>query len=506
MATSTLPAPSGPFTDASSMTAGIPADIMDAFATPPTVDAPSDAPADDVIDDSPADTPAEDAAPVDATTPVIDEPPADDEPAAEPTEDEPSAAQPARETPADEALEDGITKGKNKAGKEGYFLENNRYKNVYQNHQLVQQATERLGEPLTLDKLETLNAAFLGQERLFNNLASADPASQGDVVNFLLSEMKGAQEAGEVGADPTIPFAETVYTALRDQSPEGYATLRFMGAKDFIGEMFDHAARTGDQALYNSAMHFGRALAGIGPKAPDVTDAQYAQHVREVTGRSGIPFHLPDEAEGLVRGEDPATQLARENAELRAQLNGRSQTSTTEQFKTWDQTTRQGVNKAILDTVKPALVSAEAAWKQFPTDYNDLVVDRLNRLVSQDVAGDAVLNQRANELNEQARRATSPQVRQRIGEQIKDLFSNRAKIAVAKHSPAVLKFAAESLKGRSDATHDRRAGAQTRTVPKGPSAPVQRSIMPEMPAFKNGTYDSTTAYKQAQRMLAALSR
>lgn len=485
------------------MTAGIPADIMAAFATPPSIgdSTPSDEPVDDVIDDSPADAPIDDA-PED--TPAVDDPPAEDEPEVDPAEDTPPVDATPAETP--DALEEGITKGKNRAGKEGYFLEDGRYRSVYGNHQLVQQATERLGEPLTLETIERNQLAFLGQERLFNNLASADPASQSEVVNFLLSEMKGAQEAGEVGSDPTIPFAETVYTALRDQAPDAYAHMRLMQSKDLIGEMFDHAARTGDQALYSSMMHVARAIAGIGPKPAEMTDAQYAEHVREVTGRSGIPFHGPQEMEGLVRGEDPLAAANRRIQELEAQQNGRSTTSTTEQFRTWDQAQRQSVNQAVTDAAKPALASAEAAWKNFPDAYKDLVVDRLNKLVNTDVAGDMVLNQRAVELNAQARRATSERVRQQLGEQIKQLFVNRANLAVAKHSPAVLKFAAESLKGRSDATHDRRAGAQTRTVPKGPSAPVQRSIMPEMPVFKDGAYDSATALKQAQRAVAAFTR
>lgn len=502
MATSVLPAPSSAFTDAASMTAGLPAEVMAAFSTTPTLDStPSDAPVDDnVIDDSPA----EDTTPVD-DAPAIDEPAVEDEPVAEPTDDTPPVDAQSADTTTED-LEDGITKGKNRAGKEGYFLENNRYQTIQQHHQLVQKATELLSEPLTLEVIERNHLAHLGQERLFNNLASADPAAQSDVMNFLLSEMKSAQEAGEVGADPTIPFAETVYTSLRDQAPDGYAAMRLMGAKDLIGEMFDHAARTGDQALYSSMMHMARALAGIGPKAAEMSDAQYAEHVREVTGRSGIPFHGPQEMEGLVRGEDPLAVAQRRIQELETQQNGRSTTSTTEQFRAWDQAQRQSVNAAVADAAKPALATAEAAWKNFPDAYNDLVVDRLNRLVNADVAGDQVLNQRAVELNAQARRATSERVRQSIGEQIKQLFVNRANLAVAKHSPAVLKFAAESLKGRSDATHDRRAGAQTRTVPKGPSAPVQRSVMPEMPTFKNGAYDASTAYKQAQRMLAALSR
>ena len=79
-------------------------------------------------------------------------------------------------------------------------------------------------------------------------------------MNFLLSEMKSAQEAGEVGADPTIPFAETVYTSLRDQAPDAYAKSPPDGWQGISSaRCLDHAARTGDQALYSSAMHMARA-------------------------------------------------------------------------------------------------------------------------------------------------------------------------------------------------------------------------------------------------------
>ena len=64
--------------------------------------------------------------------PRSEEPATDDEPAfLDPTDDTPPAeAQPADTTPTDD-LEEVITKGKNKDGKAGYFLEDGRYTKVY---------------------------------------------------------------------------------------------------------------------------------------------------------------------------------------------------------------------------------------------------------------------------------------------------------------------------------------------------------------------------------------
>lgn len=400
-----------------------------------------------------------------------------------------------------EDLPDGVTKGKNSKGKEQYYLDPNRYKTVYGNHQLVQQATELLGEPLTTEALALRNEGYLANERLFNSLASGDPASQAEVLNFMVNEMKTAQADGETGVDPTIPFAETVYSTLRDQAPDAYAHLRLQAARDLIGEMYENASRSNNPSLFSAAQHFAATVAGVGPKPADMTADQYAAHVRDVAGRIGIPFYSLQEMQGLAQGEDPMAALTRENALLKSQVNGRQTNTAAERLQNWQTDHIKDVNSAVFnDAVQPALAPIADQWKDFPDDYRALVVDRLNSEVTKAVRDDQNLNAQVKDLNARAARATNPAVRQQLGDQIKQLFVNRAKLATEKAKGPILKFAAEALGRRSAQTNGRRTAAQTRTAPQGQGTPVTRSVLPDM-GFKNGMYDSGTAVKQAMAVL-----
>lgn len=482
--------------DRTSMLSSVPADLFSGAVDIP-VPVSEDAPIDDAspVDDTPGvdDTPV-DAAPVDDAPPVDDAQPVD----AAPVPPAPDAAT----TP--EEMEEGVQKFKDSSGKYKYRLEENRYRNFHDSYKLVRDAADLIGEPLTADGLTLRNNAYLAQERLFDHLTSGEPERQADVLNFMLQEMKTAQADGETGVDPTVPFAETVYTTLRDQAPDAYAHLRLQAARDLVGEMFETAAGAKNPQLFSAAQHFAATLAGIGPKPADMTDAQYATHIREVTGRANIPFHTMQEMDGLVRGEDPMAAMARENAELKARLNGNNGNTGAERFRQWSTSHAQEVNAAIYnDTVKPALASVEGSWKNFPDDYQRLVVEPLNREITKIVGADQALDQQVRDLNARAQRATSESVRQQIGEQIKQLVVNRARLATEKAKGPILKFAAEALKGRSAQTNERRAAAQTRTAPSGTGTPVRQSVLPEVGQFKNNVYDSGAAMKQALAVLNA---
>ena len=484
-----------------SMTAGVPADILSEFAEAPTaIDVPSS-----------DDTPTEDA-----PGPVIEaEPaPATEEPlsdgrseGAEDTDAPPDAAppegvNPPTDTPAAEELPEGIIKTKDSKGKYKYQLDENRYKTVYGNHQLAQQVTELLGEPVTVEAIDLRNKAYMAQEKLFSDLTSGDPQSQGELLDFMLNEMKTAHETGETGVDPTVPFAETVYLTLRDKAPDAYAHLRFQAARDLIGEMYEAAARTGDTNLFSGAQHFAVQLAGIGPKPADMSAEDYAAHVREVSSRAGIPFYTIHEMQGMAKGEDPLVAAQRRIQELESKVNGPQANRVAEQFTDWNRQHVAAVNTAVLDEgVKPALASAESAWKNFPDDYKRLVFDPLNREVTQIVKNDQALNQQVSTLLSRAKRATSEGVRQQIGEQIQQLYVNRAKLAAEKVKGPILEFAAKALQGRSAQTHERKASAQNRTAPQGQGTPVKQSVLPDTIGFKNGIYDSATAMKQAAAIL-----
>jgi hypothetical protein len=425
------------------------------------------------------------------------------EPAAEETEQpegetEPAAdeTQPTTQTQAEE-LPEGVVKGKDRNGKPGYFLEENRYKTFHGNHQIVQKASEMLGEPVTAEALQLRNDAYMAQERLFNDLTSGDPQAQGAVLNYFLDEMARAREQGEVGVDPAVPMAQTFYSTLREKSPDAYATLRLTAARDLIGEMFEEASSSGDESLWLSAQHFARALANVGKDVSDIAQ------VRAIAQRMGIPFYAKAEMQGLARGSDPVARLQAENARLHSLVNGKSSTNQAAQFDTWFTGVAQTVKSAVLDdAVKPALASVESQWKAFPNDYNDLVVDRLHRKVTETIRADAGFNQRIKLLNDQAQRATSAQKRDELGQAIKQAYVNRAKLAVDAVKRPILEFAANRLKERADQTHARRTSAQNRTAPNGSTGIVPRSLTPNnLVQMKDGVFDPAIAVKQARQLL-----
>ncbi len=494
----------GPVMSSADMLSGISGDIFADIPADPGVDASSeDTSSDgDSGDDGVIDIPEPAAADTGADETVIEEP-ADEEEAvaAEPADEKTETKE-----PTEEDLPEGVRKGRDRKGKDGYFLEENRYKSIYGNHQLVQSAAEILGEPLTAEAIKLRNDAYLGNERLFSNLTSGDVKNQTDVVNYILNEMSEAQKNGEVGVDPAIPFAESVYTSLKENAPDGYANLRLAGARDLIAEIFQagaaRATADGDLSLFSTAQHLAITIANVGPKPANMTPEQYVELCYDRCAQMGLDFHTKDDIPQLFKAEDPSAALARENAALKAQLNGRSETGTAEQFDTWRKGSFQNISKALFDdAVTPALASVADGWKKFPDDYKRLVTDPLHRDVVAEVKADPALKERAAEIIAKAKRATSEQVRSRYGDELKQLYIHRAKQAAAKLAPPITEFAANTLKGLSDATHERRSGAQTRTAPKGPSAPVKQSLVPALAGFKNGVFDHSTAVKQAMQLI-----
>lgn len=399
-----------------------------------------------------------------------------------------------------EELPEGVVRGKDRHGKPGLFVEEPRWKNIYQNHQLVQRLAEAMGEPADYDALELRVRAYDAQEKLFSDLVSGDPKAQGAVLSEFFSEMRQAKERGAVPVDPSVPMAQTFYDTIKQQSESGYHQLRYSAARDLLTEMYSVAADSGDKDLAVSAQHIGAALAGI--KTAGMSRDQIKQAVREM----GFPFHGPEELAQLKPRETTSRvdRLQAENEDLRQRLNGQSGTSVAAQFDNWFTQTNQAVRATVLDdAVKPALASVEQSWKQFPNDFKELVLDRLHRKVQDVIRGDKAFEERIDRLKTDAARATSAQVRKELGEQIVRLFRHRAERAVEFNKKEVLDFAARNLKQRVDKSHDRRQASQNRTAPNGTSKAVPRSIAPKNlnADFKDGVYDSNTAYRQALEVI-----
>lgn len=423
----------------------------------------------------------------DVTEPVDDGKPA--EVAAPGTE----AAAPAEDLP------DGVVKTKNATtGKYQYRLEENRYKAIYGNHQLVQQAADTIGEPLTLQALSDRNDAYIAQENLYSALESGDPTTQREAFSFILQDLTAAHSNGEVGADPTIPLAGTIYESLRDTAPDAFAALRARSATDLMSEMFERAAESGNKGLFSATQHMVAALLGIGPRADSVTPEQYVGQLREAAQAAGMPFFVPTEMANLAKPVDASEQLRRENQELRAKLEGKTAPAA-DPYKDWHNKHVTSVNTSVDNEVKGSLASVQEQWKSFPNDFRRLVLDPLTADVNKAVRNDEALYKQVNILQRRARAAVSEEVRDGFGQQINNLITQRAKRALEQLTPPMVKFAADTLKGRSDTTHGRREGAQNRTAPQGSSAPARQSVLPPELGMKNGMFDPKVAFQQALR-------
>lgn len=450
----------------------------------------------------------------DTTIDTLDEPPAIEEPepigpVVEPTEEEPKPQPepPTPETPAvtEEELPEGARAGKDRQGKEGVFVTKDRWDNtIYASYKTAQQVAEAIGEPLTLEAIQLRNEAFLGQERLITAIKSGDQAEAANVVGWMLDHGIAAHQNGEVGTDPTVPIAQAFYQTLRDKSPDGYANLRFSAAKDLVGELFEHAARTNDPALFNATQHVVRMLSGVSSES--LKQPNGVANLRAAAERMGLAFHLPEEMPSLARGADPNAQLRAENERLRAQVEGRTTSNQADQFNQWKSATNTAIATGQMDeAIKPALAPVVDAWKDFPNEYQDLVVDRLQKKVDQTLAGDTPFKERIRILGVQAQRATNQAIRDRIAAEIRQAYVNRTKQAVEAHKRPVLEFAANWMKERSASTHARRQAAQTRTAPKGTTNPVPQSLIPngvtKADFTTNGVFDVKKATASLSRFM-----
>ena len=482
------------------MVVDTPADLVNSVEPDFFADTTDPGSADTTIDTSAPETPENsDAEQID--TPAELDAPTEDELPAEPEDELPAAAAPADpNAPAPEPLPEGVSKGKDRNGKEGLFVEPKRWDTIHGNHKVVQDIASLIAEPITADSVKEGGAlwlrdkAYQAQEMLFNDINSGDPATQGRVVNYFLDQMARAREAGEIGIDASVPFAQSFYSAVKEKSPDGIANLQLMAARDTIGALFERAAKNGDNDLRVSLQHVVKALTGG-------TDAASTRAIAE---RMGLPFYNKDEMQSLARGADPVQQLRQRNQELEAQLNGRSTTTQAAQLREWKEQTWQSMESGVLDdAVQPALAAVAEAWKPFPAEYKEHVVDKLHSKVDAILRADPVLGSKIAGLQNRARLATSAQVRQQLASDIRTAWVNRAKLATEASLRPVLESANKILTGLSNANHARRSAAQGRTAPtRGAQGSVNRGIRPPASSgMPGGVFDPAQAYKDGLSVL-----
>jgi hypothetical protein len=393
----------------------------------------------------------------------VDEAPEIDVPAEEPVaepEPEPETEAAPEPEPADvqqEALPEGVKRGKDRNGKEGMWLTPQRYETFHGAHKAVQALSEIVGQPITPDILGTMHGAYLAQERLFNDFLSGDQASQTNLVTGLLDEAVRARNEGEITGNPVIPFTQQYMTALKTREPEAYDAALGMAAKDIVEQLYTKAAQSGDRNLFLSLGHAAAAL--------------------------GLPFKKEAEMQAFFAGKgqpDPLSQAQSEIQSLKAQLTGKSSNSQAEQFASWKAETGKSVYSGILDNaVKPAVetLKDQGYWKTHPEAFEHHVLNRLHSEVKNVITQDGRFNQTIQLLDQQAQRA-SAQRREAISAQIKEAYVNRAKLAVDSIKGKVLKDAADWAVTNSKSRTDRLQASQSQRGPKSNGQTVPKSLVP----------------------------
>ena len=450
------------------------------------------------------DAPESDDGQIETPEPVADETP-DPEPEPETPEPAKEPAKPEAKTEPTEDVPEGVVKGKNRKGEEGYFATPERWEKIYGAYKETQKISTLLGEPLTEAAIKQTVAHADSWNDLRADILSGDKNLQGNVIGYLMQEMQQAQKNGETAVDPSVSFVDTLYSNLAKTDSAAYRTMRLRNTQDLAREIFEGAARSGDEAAAQGIQHVIRFLAGIGPNETN------AAVVKAAADRMGLPFNLMDELPTLAQGSSPEAQLRRENAQLRAQINGRTGApQQAESFSSWNGATTQAVNKSVMDgVILPALSTQKEAWaKAFPdgNEQFDLrVLKPLQAELDGVLAKDERFQSQVASLKEQARRAPSADVRKRIAEQIATLTTNRANLSIEAIKAKHVRFAAETVKQLSDSTHQRRSSAQQRAVPRGASAPVNRGLVPANEVtYKDGVFDPATAMADMKSKLTRL--
>jgi hypothetical protein len=397
-------------------------------------------------------------------------------------------------------LPEGVTVGKNKAGKEGLFVEKSQWDNsIGAAHKLVAEISNTLGEPATLEALSDRIKGANALELLYSDVTSAEAGPQAAVINHLFDRMENAFKTGEIGTDPAISFAQNFYSTLKQRNPDAYATLRLTQARDFLGEMFEMAAERGDQALFNSTQHFVRAL----------TQTDDGARLAEAARAYGLPYYEPSQMATLKQtaANDPLVRLQRENESLRQAMNGRSQNNQAESFSTWQAETTQGISKSVNEkAILPVTAQFKDVREKRPDDVRRLVDEPLYREVLAKLKTDPEFQSKLKVFDAQARRATSPQVRAQIRERMEQTYVNRATLIAndPKVKGPILQTAATALANGSASTHARRTAAQSHTAPRGAGTATPKSLVPNGAIKKFGdTYTSDSAMAEMLAMLGS---
>lgn len=409
-----------------------------------------------------------------------------EEPAAE---EEPEVVKPpavAKEEPATpEELPEGVREATIN-GKKEFRVTPNRWDAIYGSHKTMRELEGIAGEPITRESFDARHRAMVEQDQLYLDLFSGDAPTQAKVMDYFVTQALEAQQNGHVGVDPTIGMAQAMYDTLQTKSPAAYAHLRMRAANELVPEMYKQAQELGGEDglhLARSVSHLARTL--------------------------GIPFKKDGDIAQLLstapQAADPVAALRAENQKLQDQINGRNVETSTAQFKSWQKSTEMAVTSAVeQEGILGSLAAEQKAWEKFPAQWDNLVINPLNKAVRETIFKDAGFNKRVTLMDQSAKMASSAQRRQEIAGQIQQAYVARAKLAVEAHKGKILREAAQSFKQVNDASHKRHQAAQSQRGPRGPQSPTPTSLVPATDVVNpGGVFDPRAEAARLSRLLGA---
>jgi hypothetical protein len=404
---------------------------------------------------------------------------------------EPVAAKPGEAAPkpgeeaAADALPEGVVKMKNRAGKEGLFMEPAVFEGFRTSHELINKVSDLFEEPASYESIEMRDRAYQGQEHMYGDFLTGTPESAQRFWADWARTAADALASGETANDPFVALSGTLYDNLMTVSPDAYANLRHKAATDLITEMYQEAAAKQDRNLYHSAGHIAKTL--------------------------GLPFKATAEMESFfaTKGGVPSNEqrLMAENQRLQEQLNGNSVKAAQNAYLEFRAQTSREIEAAMIsDAIKPAFESVAEAWAKVEggdAAFKELIQDRAFNAIKEKIGQDPKFQATISRLDAEVRRAATPQARQAVAERIVAAYANKSKLVLGAIRGDIAKFANEKFQDKSKGVHARREAAQGQRGPKGASAPVNKGLDGgRIKGSKAGTmFDPAVAAREAQELI-----
>jgi hypothetical protein len=374
---------------------------------------------------------------------------------------------------------------KNRAGKEGLFMEPAVFEGFRTSHELFNKVSDLFEEPVSYESIEMRNRAYEGQEHMYGDFLTGTPEAAQRFWADWARTAADALASGETANDPFVALSGTLYDNLMTVSPDAYANLRHRAATDLITEMYQEAAQNQDRNLYHSAGHIAKTL--------------------------GLPFKATAEMESFfaTKGGVPSNEqrLLAENQRLQEQLNGNSVKAAQTAYQNFVAQTSREIEAALIsDAIKPAFESVAEAWAKVEggdAAYKELIQDRAFNAIKETLNKDTKWHETVKRMDAEVRRAANPQARQAVAERIVAAYANKAKLILGAKKGEIAKFANEQFQEKSKGVHARREAAQGQRGPKGAAAPVNKGLDGgRIKGSKAGTmFDPAVAAREAQELI-----